>query len=87
MARVPSLPTSLTTGTDGTSAGWRHSAGGLTLRVLRFPGSLVTSRLKAKTGESRFGLGEDRMIIRTLINMVVWSVVIVFLAWMWVALV
>ena len=27
------------------------------------------------------GLGEDRMIIRTLINMVVWSVVVVLGAW------
>ena len=56
--------------------------GRIVLGILRFPGNLVASQLQAKTGESQFGLGEDRMIMRTLIDTVVWSVIFGCIAWM-----
>lgn len=55
--------------------------GKIVLGVLRFPGNLVASQLEAKTGESQFGLGEDRMIMRTLIDTVVWTVIFVCIVW------
>ena len=63
----PAVPTSL----------WRDL-----WRLVRTPGSLVADRLRARSGESRFGLGEDRMIVRTLVDLLVWSIVGVFGAWM-----
>ena len=63
----PAVPTSL----------WRNLWG-----LVRTPGSLVADRLRARSGESCFGLGEDRMIIRTLVDLLVWSIVAVFGAWM-----
>ena len=59
---------------------WR-SIGRIALGILRFPGNLVTAQLSAKTGESRFGLEEDRMIMRTLIDMLFWSVILVCGVW------
>lgn len=69
---------------DGSGAnkpGTGNTAGQFVLGVLRFPGNLVASQLEAKKGESQFGLGEDRMIMRTLIDAVVWSVIVVCVAW------
>lgn len=59
-----------------------HTFARIVLGILRFPGNMVASQLEAKTGESQFGLGEDRMIMRTLIDTVVWSVIFVCIAWM-----
>ena len=61
--------------------GPRSGFGKAVLGILRFPGNLVASQLEAKTGESQFGLGEDRMIMRTLIDTVVWTVIFVCIAW------
>ena len=72
--RAPDLPAPDTPGPG-------HSFGRIVLGILRFPGNLVASQLEAKTGESQFGLGEDRMIMRTLIDTVVWSVIFVCIAW------
>ena len=63
----------------------RRRIGQVALGVLRFPGNLVASQLEAKTGESRFELGEDRMIMRTLIDTVVWGAIFVCVAWIWFA--
>jgi hypothetical protein len=42
----------------------------LPLRIFRFPGTLVANRLGAK-------LEDDRMMIRTLIDMLFWNVIFV----------
>ena len=72
-------------GAASKKSGTWHNAGRAALGVLRFPGNLVASHLEAKTGESQFDLGEDRMILRTLIDTVVWGVIVVCVAWMWFA--
>jgi len=51
-------------------------------RFMRTPGSLVADRIRARSGEGRFGLRENRMIVRTLVDLLVWSIVGVFDAWM-----
>ena len=69
---------------DATAANRHGACAGacrVALGILRFPGNLVASQLEAKSGESQFGLGEDRMIMRTLIDTVVWGVIVVCIAW------